>query len=169
MKKVLLIYALICSILFSSCAWLGSETTSLRGSIVGNTFICDTFDNSGNLTMTAKGEKIDVDSNIVKEMSYSSGSGWGYVETLSSVINITIDGNQIITCGDTVIFYADTMKPNYDFTVTNIESKANGFADNPIIAESINEVKNAFGKPMVVVIKSQLGNPIYAFSGNEVY
>ena len=169
MKKIFLLCVLLCSLSLSSCAWFGSETTSLKGSIVGNTFICDTFDNSGNLTMTAKGEKIDVDSNIVNEMSYSSGSGWGYVQTLSSVINITIDGNQIITCGDTVIFYGTNIKPEYDFTVNNIDSKADGFSDNTIIAKTINDVKNAFGKPMVVVIKSQLGNPIYAFSGNNVY
>ena len=38
-----------------------------------------------------------------------------------------------------------------------------------LIAGKVNSVKNAFGKPMVVVIKSQMGAPIYAFSGNKVY
>jgi hypothetical protein len=33
----------------------------------------------------------------------------------------------------------------------------------------VNSIKNKFGKPMVVVIKSQMGAPIYAFSGNKVY
>lgn len=37
------------------------------------------------------------------------------------------------------------------------------------IANIVNEYKNAFGKPVVVVIQSQLGNPICAFSGNDVY
>ena len=33
----------------------------------------------------------------------------------------------------------------------------------------VNSVKNKFGKPMVVIIKSQMGAPIYAFSGENVY
>ena len=45
----------------------------------------------------------------------------------------------------------------------------NKFTDNTIIAGTINRYKNSFGKSRVVVVKSQLGNPIYAFRGNEVY
>ena len=41
--------------------------------------------------------------------------------------------------------------------------------DSVLIAGKVNSIKNAFGKPMVVVIKSQMGAPIYPFSGNKVY
>jgi len=34
---------------------------------------------------------------------------------------------------------------------------------------NLNKYKNYFGKPVVVVIKSQTGYPLYAFSGNNVY
>lgn len=33
----------------------------------------------------------------------------------------------------------------------------------------VNRYKNAFGKPVVAIIQSQLGDPICAFSGNNVY
>ena len=41
--------------------------------------------------------------------------------------------------------------------------------DNTIVANVVNKYKNAFGKPVVVVIQSQLGNPICAYSGKDVY
>ena len=41
--------------------------------------------------------------------------------------------------------------------------------DTALISGLVNSIKNNFGKPMVVVIKSQTGAPIYAFSGNRVY
>ncbi len=33
----------------------------------------------------------------------------------------------------------------------------------------VNSIKNFYGKPVVVVIKSQTGYPIYAFAGHDVY
>ena len=37
------------------------------------------------------------------------------------------------------------------------------------VAKVVNKYKNYFGKPLVVVIQSQLGVPICAYSGDEVY
>ena len=51
----------------------------------------------------------------------------------------------------------------------DIDSSSSSILDSVLIAGKVNSVKNAFGKPMVVVIKSQMGAPIYAFSGNKVY
>ena len=41
--------------------------------------------------------------------------------------------------------------------------------ENTYIAGIVNQYKNDFGKSRVVVIKSQLGQPITAYSGDEVY
>ena len=89
---------------------------------------------------------------------------------LSSVITITIDGQEIESCGDTCIFTQKGLKPNVDFTQEDIESNDNGkLSNNTYIANIINKYKNYFGKSRVVVIKSQLGQPITAYSGDEVY
>lgn len=56
-----------------------------------------------------------------------------------------------------------------DFQIQDIDSEASGIGDNTIIANAVNKYKNMFGKPVVVVIQSQLGDPICAFSGNDVY
>ena len=73
------------------------------------------------------------------------------------------------SCGDTIIFVESGLKPEVDFTVQNIEREADSITDNVIIAKKVNNFKNYFGKPTVVVIKSQLGDPIVAYSGNKVY
>ncbi|MBQ5986009.1 MAG: DUF5052 family protein [Clostridia bacterium] len=170
-KKVFTIAMLVLLVLGQAgCAMFQSGIHDLHGSIVGNEYNIDIFDNMGIRTLRSHGEKIDIDNNIVEERSYSSDSnGWYTTKTLSSVITITIDGKQLISCGDTCIFYDTRLAPEYEFYLDEIDSSSSGVWDATLISGKVNSVKNAFGKPMVVVIKSQMGAPIYAFSGNKVY
>lgn len=173
-KKVLVLGTLIIVVVlaFSGCSWagFGSALNNLSGSIKGNTYNCEFYSNSGELFMTAKGTNINLSSNIVEEYTYT-GEYWETTETMSSVITITIDGKQIESCGSTVLFIEDGLEPDVEFDATNlsIESSANGIGDMTIIAETINKYKNYFGKGTVVLIQSQLGDPICAFSGEDVY
>ena len=154
----------------SGCAKFGSGIHDLHGSIIGNTYTIDTFDNFGQRTLKVSGKRIDIDPNIVEEYSYDSEGGWSKTESLSSVVTITIDGKQLITCGDTCVFYEKGLEPDYEFYLDNISSTTTGgLSETTLIAGKVNEIKNIFGKSMVVVIKSQTGAPIYAFSGNKVY
>lgn len=169
MKKFVCIFLILCMMLvFSGCAMFGSEVNSLNGSITGNTYECQFYSNDGNKFMTLAGQKIDINSNVIRERTYDS-DGWGYVKTLSSVITITVDGHEMSNCGSTVLFVEKGLAPDVDFQVESINSEASGIGDNTIIANVVNRYKNAFGKPVVAVIQSQLGNPICAFSGNNVY
>ena len=154
----------------TGCARLQSGVHDLHGSIIGNEYNIDIFDNEGIRSLRSHGRKIDIDNNIVEENTYSSETdSWLTTKTLSSVITITIDGKQLISCGDTCIFYDTRLVPEYEFYLDDIESDSSELWDSVLISGMVNSVKNAFGKPMVVVIKSQLGSPIYAFSGNKVY
>lgn len=170
-KKILCVTLLIAAVLFNlgGCALFDGTVNELRGDITGNTYTIDTFDNFGKKVMQTHGKKINVTGNVVEEQSYSSDGGWGTVETLSSVITINIDGNQIISCGDTMIFYEDGLTPDVDFEEEDITSTADDITDNTVFSGIINKYKNYFGKPVVVAIKSQTGYPLYAFSGKEVY
>lgn len=166
MKLFILSLALI---LCAGCGRISQQVNDWNGHISGNTYTIDTFDNYGKKVLTTHGERIDVSGNIVQEETYSDETGSsGYVNTLSSVITLDIDGSQMLTCGDTCIFYEKGLVPDYDFSVEQIDSESDSIADAPIISGVINRVKNAFGKPVVVVIKSQTGVPIYAFSGRKV-
>lgn len=167
-KNLIALLSLTC--LLSGCLTaVESEVAEMEGSIVGNTYNAMFYSNSGEKFMTARGEKIDINENVIKERTYNSEIGWSYTKTLSSVITITIDGNEISSCGSTVIFAENGLKPDVDYIQKDIDSKAEGFGDNTIIANIVNRYKNMIGKPVVVVIQSQLGDPICAYSGEEVY
>ena len=154
----------------AGCARLQSGIHDLHGSIIGNEYNIDIFDNTGIRTLKTHGKRIDIDNNIVEEKTYSSTSDeWYTTKTLSAVITITIDGSQLISCGDTCIFYDKRLVPDYEFYLDHLESTSSGLLDSVLISGKVNSIKNAFGKPMVVVIKSQMGAPIYAFSGKKVY
>ena len=175
MKKRIRICAAVVALLLvaaglAGCASVKSGIHDLHGSIIGNEYYIDIFDNTGIRTLRSHGKRIDIDNNIVEEQTYSSSTDeWYTTKALSSVITIKIDGNQLVSCGDTCVFYDTRLIPEYEFYLDDIESSSSGIMDSALVSGLVNSVKNKFGKPMVVVIKSQMGAPIYAFSGNKVY
>lgn len=169
-KKMIVAIAimLLLATLLTGCAGFKSDVNSLNGSITGNTYECQFFSNHGQKFMTMSGQKIDINENVVRERIYTN-KGWGYTKTLSSVITVTVDGNEVESCGTTILFIEDGLTPDVDFTMQDITSVAQGILDNTILANTVNRYKNWFGKSRVVVIQSQMGDPIMAFSGDEVY
>ena len=173
-SKLVLLFATVALLatMLTGCEWagFGSSLNDLKGSIKGNTYECQFYSNSGELFMTAEGKNIKLSPNIVDEYTYS-GEYWEITETMSSVISITIDGKQIESCGSTVLFVEKGLKPDVEFDTADIHSSsdAEGLGDWAIIAETVNKYKNYFGKGTIVVIQSQLGDPICAYSGDDVY
>ena len=155
----------------TGCALWDNEVNELNGSITGNTYNAGFYTNQGENFMNVSGQKIDLQSNVIKEKTYNSNNGWGYNKTLSSVVTVIIDGKTIESCGSTMIFAENGLNPEVDFNSPEvIKSTSDGsFGDNVFIASIVNKYKNYFGKSRVVVIQSQLGDPICAYSGNEVY
>ena len=174
MKKKIVTAVLIASLTvvgLSGRALFDNEVNELNGSITGNTYNASFYSNEGEKFMDMSGQKIDLKSNIVKEKSFSSSGEWGYVQALSSVVTVTIDGKEVESCGSTMIFAENGLNPEVDFKSQEvINSTTDGsLGDNVIIASVVNKYKNYFGKSRVVVIQSQLGDPICAYSGDEVY
>lgn len=172
-KKILKIIITLSTVLcLSGCeiASLDSGVNDIKGKLVGNSFECQFYDNYGEKFLTASGEKVGMTGNIVKEATIDSSDGSTETEyALSSVVTINIDGKQIQSCGDTVIFEESGLKPDAEFQLKDIESNAEGnFSENTIISGIVNDYKNFFGKGQVVVIQSQLGVPICAYSGDDV-
>lgn len=174
MKKKILITVL--TMLFAiisctGCALWDNEVNELNGSITDNTYNAGFYTNQGENFMNVSGQKIDLQSNVIKKKTYNNENGWGYNQTLSSVVTVIIDGKTIESCGSTMIFAENGLNPEVDFKSPEvIKSTSDGsFGDNVFIASIVNKYKNYFGKSRVVVIQSQLGDPICAYSGNEVY
>lgn len=171
-KKVMLLVSLVLvmSILFSGCALFDSMVHDLKGSLIGVPYNIEFYDHYGVKSFITTGEKIDIKGNFVEELGVDSSGNTITNYTLSSVITITIDGKEMESCGDTVVFAESGLKPDVEFSLSDISSESNGsISDLTSAARIINKYKNYFGKSRVVVIKSQLGVPICAYSGEDVY
>ena len=174
-RKVVAALAIIVLLAFivsaTGCAWLESKVNDLRGDLIGVSFEVETYDNYGSLTMTTHGDKIKLTGNRTRETTVTD-EGWGHTYVMSSVMTVTIDGKELETCGDTCIFAETGLDKEMDFTSAefiNSHSDAGDITDNTILAYYINQYKNLFGKSRVVVIKSQMGQPLCAYSGDKVY
>ena len=163
MKKIkIMLLAILCLCLIggtTGCALMDDAINDIKGDLVGNGYTIRTYDNYGSKVMTTTGDKINVQGNPVKTTSYNSDGTVVSGYELSSVITINIDGKE-----------QDGLEPDVDFEQTDIYSQSTGkLSDNTYVAGIVNQYKNYFGKSRVVVIKSQLGQPITAYSGDEVY
>lgn len=167
-KKIVALMILAVVISLAGCAFLQSRLHEIKGSILGNRYNAYFYTNNGTRFMEMSGSNIGFSNNVVKEKLYS-GSDAERVASQSSVITITIDGHQVESCGSTIVFEEDGLKPDVDYKVEEIKSSANSLMDINIIAGVVNRYKNVFGKPVVVIIQSQLGDPICAYSGKNVY
>ena len=169
-KKMKFFLPVVLLFFLTGCGKLGSVINDIHGSLIGNNYTIYTYDNYGDQTLKTSGKKISITGNKTKNISYDSDGKATTGYDLSSVITITIDGNEIESCGDTCIFVQKGLVPEVDFSSEEIDSSgSNGITDNAAIARKLNRYKNDFGKSRVVVIKSQLGQPIAAFSGDDVY
>ena len=172
MKKQVISIITIVVMLFSlsGCSMLESKINDLKGNLVGNGYDIYTYDNYGEKVLETSGDKISITGNKTETTSYDSDGSKITGYDLSSVITITIDGAEIQSCGDTCIFEQDGLNAEVNFTQEVIDSQTDGSLDeNTAIARFVNRYKNMFGKSRVVVIKSQLGQPITAYSGDDVY
>ena len=147
-----------------------SAVNDIKGNLVGNGYDIYTYDNYGELVMQTSGDKISLSGNKTETTSYDSDGSTITNYEMSSVVTITIDGHEIESCGDTCIFEQHGLNVEVDFTQEVINSQTDGsFDENTAIARFVNKYKNMFGKSRVVVVKSQLGQPMTAYSGDDVY
>lgn len=172
LKKRIILIVSVLTIMFSlsGCSMLESAINDIKGNLIGNGYDIYTYDNYGDLVLTTSGNKISISGNKTETTSYDEEGSKITGYDLSSVITITIDGDEIQSCGDTCIFEQNGLNAEVDFTQEAINSQTDGSLDeNTAIARFVNQYKNMFGKSRVVVIKSQLGQPITAYSGDDVY
>lgn len=162
--KVIAVMALMFSL--TGCAYLLNIGSELKGMYLGNEYNITFYDNSGFEFMSAHGKNIDITPNYAYETTFDSSGDTVYRKTISSVITITLDGKEVESCGTTVIFAEQGLEPEVDFMVQDMSENGGTIT---YVAKLVNEYKNLFGKSRVVVIQSQLGNPICAFSGDSVY
>ena len=143
-KMLGIVLCMILMICVSGCGLIQSKINDIKGNLIGNGYTIKTYDNYGTSVMTTHGKKINIVGNPVETTSYDTDGNVITGYELSSVITI-------------------------NFTEETIESNSHGLSETTAVSNILNKYKNMFGKSRVVVVKSQLGQPIAAYSGNDVY
>lgn len=173
-KKLIALISVIMAVIMiaaalSSCGIIESKLQELRGDLVGVAFDYYEYDSFGNHIMNGHGKKVNLEGVRVVEYGYDSDGGLVKNYTLSSVINITIDGRQHVACGSSLIFVEDGLKQVEVEIPETIGTNMTGFGSLTSVASWVNSIRNSFGCAKVVVIKSSLGYPLAVFQGDKVY
>lgn len=123
-------------------------------------------------TYDADGQPIDtihgVSGSIKRDRQFDQTNEKGETTKQSSVLNITIGGNQVVHVGSTLVMYEkglqDVMNKLPNKVLVNNTDRS-----HPFINRVVNSYHNYFdGKAKVILIRSQLGKPIATFAGNHV-
>lgn len=108
----------ILSISLTSCAWFSNEIKNIKGELVGNDFTIDFYDNFGSNILTIYGDKVGVQANYIETDIINSEGSTSTSYELSSVITITVDGNEVDQTGNTIIFAENGIKKLEDFSLS---------------------------------------------------
>ena len=132
----------------------------------GINFVASVYDSYGNNTLKMKGSSLSI--NTLEESGIFLDSEGKDKTYQSSVLDVTIDGRQVLMVGDTIIFAEDGLDMITDFSIDDINSEK----DTPNIQwvdRNINKFKNKIGKNRTIIISTQMGVPIGVYQGNSVY
>ena len=146
-KRFIRLAAIICllalTLSLSSCAWLSNEMKNIKGELIGNDFTIDFYDNFGSNILTIYGNKVGLEANYVSTTSIDSEGAESTNYELSSVVTLTIDGNQVAQTGNTVIFAEKGLQKLEDFKISDEISTSGGTIN--ILDRNINDIKNVLG------------------------
>jgi len=160
---LLIVIVAIVSMSLIGCAWIDDLKATIKGQLIGQEFEITTFDHQAQKTLTISGSKVTV--NLLENSANFSADSTGFK---SEVIEITINGDQMLQVGNTVIFEEKGLDMVTDFEVPKDVSATNGGGFVPM-DRFVNDIKNNIGKPKTIVISSQLGIPIGVYQGEEVF
>lgn len=149
---------------FTGCAELDAFFNRTKENLVGRSFTITQYDHYGNATMILKGDSVAV--GLLQNNSNFDSEATGFE---SEVLEFTIDQNQVFTIGDTCIIAEDGIDIITDYDMDTTIDNSDGKISFMIGDRLVNDLKNSFGKEMIVVVKSQLGIPIGVYQGDDVY
>lgn len=124
--------------------------------MIGNEFKIEFYDNYANNILNVKGEKVNVSSNVVKVHGVNSSGERDTTYELSSVITITVDGNEIEQVGNTVLFIEEGLNKS-KIQLPEVAVETSGGTLNGI-DQNLNKIKNMMGNSRAVIVCSQLNN-----------
>ena len=166
-KLIYLVSVIILSLMLTSgCAMIDNVFNKVREEWSGIEFVASVYDSYGNNTLKMKGSSLSI--NTLRESGIFLDKEGNDKTYQSSVLDVTIDGKQVLMVGDTIVFAENGLDMITDFSVDEINSEK----DSPNIQwidRSVNQFKNKIGKSRTIIISTQMGVPIGVFQGNSVY
>ena len=158
---IIVLLAIIGSL--AGCALIRDKLAVLRGDLIGDNFIISVYDHYANKTLELEGSKITV--GLFENEANDNAESTGFE---SSVLEITINGNQMLQVGNTVIFAEKGLDMIENFEVpTDIDvNSGGGFVP---LDRFINDLRNNIGKEKTIIISSQMGIPLGVYQGEDVY
>ena len=189
MNKIIgIISTIIIMLNISACSdvstTIGSDSTINDSDEVSLTYTADFYDNSGGKWLSVNGKTFAINPNRVKTYSWDSDGSWISSYEMSSIMSIDIDGLSIESCGSTVLFADSRLQQcDIDFgNAINTTASANKRQDSSITQPKDIRMEdwarihfwwsqkslNSEPGSKLVIIQSQLGNPICMYIGKTV-
>ena len=155
MKKTLLLICLILTFTLTGCLSMPTtlqETQNLNAQekITGSTYNVTFYDNDAYAYMESSGNTISIRQSL---NIYADEVEETDVDFVSSIMQITIDGVPVTSRGGTVLIVDESLESDIEMSSDT----------------TINEVITEDTKPVVVILQTQTGQPISAYSGEAVY
>ena len=163
-KKVALIALIMVGLLsFVGCAKISDYFNKIKGKIVGENMSLNFYNDYGDKTLEVVGSKITI--NLLENNANFEVEGTGFE---SSVLEVTVNGDQIFQVGNTMIVEEEGLEPIENFEMKTTIDINNGGGYVPL-DRYINDIKNKIGEEKTIIISSDLGIPIAVYEGKDVY
>ena len=151
-------------LILSGCNWLEYKIGSLKEQFVGRELTVQTYDENSQMIDRVQGKSVSIEA----DEDFSLKDANGDTVEKSSVLNITVGGKQMLHVGSSLIAYEDGLQNIFEEYVQQVD--LNSFDRSvPFINRMVNDLQNlTTGKEKVVLIRSQSGQPLATFAGNDV-
>jgi hypothetical protein len=164
-KKFTFLTVLIISGTFlTGCNFLGNEIGKMEEALKGRDVIVQTYDENSNVIDKVEGSSVSISPDGKFDLTDSEGT----TTEKSSVLNITVGGKEMVHVGSSLIMNEKGLTnvfEEYSKTV-DIENLGRSI---PFVNRMVNDMKNLTkGKSVVILIRSQSGQPLATFVGDNV-
>lgn len=147
----------------TSCASIRDKIAVTKGQLVGNKFDINCYDHQGEKTITISGKKVGVE--VLKDNPTGDEEEAKYP---NSVLEITINGKQMLQVGNTLIFAEQGLDMVENFEMAEAIDVEKG-GSLVAIDRNINHFKNKLGKDKTIIISTPKGVPIGIYQGKKVF
>lgn len=165
MKKIISISLVAVLVLtLAGCNWFEKKLGDLKEALVGREMIIQTYDENSQLIDRVQGKSVSIKADDEFELTDVDGN----VVEKSSVLNITVGGNEIIHVGSSLISHELGLENIFDIYAKSVDLD-NFDRSVPFVNRMVNELKNyTTGKDKIILVRSQSGQPLATFAGDDV-